>query len=199
MTAPKQPRPKRPSRKHVADRLLNGAISKDQIMCDYAIAPLDRLAIQMDEKWGIDRLPEIVSTATATKYGAAMALLNEAIEANDPALTQARAENCIRGLHAMNAEAEAAGKPQSRPDMLEFELDGFHFAILPDKDYWPAVREARPDLTLFSMREVAIALIAAKVNNPVILAAKQHFPKAEIKDFDAKLERATKLDDVIPF
>lgn len=194
--APKQPRPRR---QKAADRLLNAAVSKDQIMCDFALAPFDRLAIQMDNTWGIDRLPEIVSTATAAKYGAALALLNEAIDANDPALVQARADNCIRGLHAMNAEAEAAGKPKSRPDMLEFELNGFHFAILPDKDWWPAVREARPDLTLFSMREVAIALIAARADNPVIAAAKAAFPKAEIKELDAKLHRATPIDDHIPF
>lgn len=196
MTSPKQPRPRR---QKAADRILHAAVSKDQIVCDFALAPLDRLAMEYDRIWGIDRLPEIVSPATAKKYGEALALLNEAIDANDPALTQARSENCMRGMNAMNAEAEAAGKPKSRPDMLEFELDGFRFAILPDKDWWPTVREARPDLTLFSLREIAIALIAAKANNPVIMAAKAAFPKAEIKDFDAKLERATKIDDEIPW
>lgn len=196
MTAKK---PYRPRRQKAADRLTSIGFSKDQIMCDYALAPFDRLSIQMDERWGIDRLPEIVSPATAKRFGEAMALLNEAINAADPALTQARAENCMRGLNAMNAEAEAAGQQKSRPDMLEFELDGFHFAVLPDIAYWPEVRKHRPDLTLFSMREVAIALIATKANNPVIMAAKQAFEKAEIKDFDAKLVRATKLDDEIPF
>lgn len=194
--APKQ---SRPSRQKAADRLLSAAASKEQIMCDYALAPFDRAALEMDRIWGIDRLPEIVSVETATKYGAALALLNEAIDANDPERVKALANNCIRGLHAMNAEAEAAGKPKSRPDMLEFELNGFHFAILPDKDWWPAVRDARPDLTLFSLREVAIALIAARADNPVVAAAKAAFPKAEITELDAKLHRATKIDDEIPF
>lgn len=196
MTAPK---PKRPRRQKAADRLISAAASQEQIMCDYALAPLDRVALEYDRIWGIDRLPELVSPATAAKYGKAMALLNEAMDASDPALVQARAENCIRGLHAMNAEAEAAGKPKASPDVLEYELNGFHFAILPDKDQWPAVRAARPDLTLFSLREVAVLMIAARADNPVVNAAKAAFPKAEITEINAKLARATAIEDFIPF
>ena len=191
---------KRPRRKKAADRLLHGQMRKEQIMCDYAIAPLDRLAIQMDNKWGIDRLPEIVSPATATKYGAAMAHLNDCIERNNPDETRAAAENCIKGLRIMDAEATAAGQPQSRPDMLEFDLDGFQFAILPDKHWWPEVRKHRPDLQLFSLREVAIALKAMKADNPVIRAVKDAFPKAEITEIETKVKQAAQcLDDELPF
>jgi len=193
------PKPQRPRRQKAADRLISAAASKDQIMCDYGIAPFDRVALEYDRIWGIDRLPELVSTETAKKYGAALALLNEAIDANDPALVQARADNCIKGMHVMNAEAEAAGKPKAAPGMLEYELNGFHFAILPDKDYWPAVQEARPGLTLFSLREVAVLMMAARADNPVINAAKAAFPKSEITEINAKLARATALEDVIPF
>ena len=193
------PKPKRPRRQKAADRILNGQLHKDQIMADYALAPFDRLAIEMDNKWGIDRLPELVSPATAKKYGMAIALLNEAIDAADPALVQARAENCIRGLHAMDAEAEAAGKPKSRPDMLEYELDGLRFAVMPDSSYWPGIRKHRPDLVLFSLREVAIALIASRADNPVIRAAKDAFPKAEIFNLDTKVNKALAVEDEIPF
>jgi hypothetical protein len=196
MTAPRN---KRPRRQKAADRILNGQLHKDQIMADYALAPFDRAAIEMDNVWGIDRLPELVSPATARKYGEAMALLNEAIDAADPALVQARAENCIRGLHVMNAEAEAAGKPKSRPDMLEYELDGFRFAVMPDSAHWPEIRKQRPDLVLFSLREVAIALIASRADNPVIRAAKDAFPKAEIFNLDTKVNKALAVEDELPF
>jgi hypothetical protein len=191
--------PKRPRRQKAADRILNGQLHKDQIMADYALAPFDRLAIEMDNVWGIDRLPELVSPATARKYGMAMALLNEAIDANDPALVQAHAENCMRGLRAMNAAAVAAGQPKSRADMFEFDLDGFKFAVMRDSAHWPEIRKQRPDLTLFSMREVAIALIAARADNPVIRAAKEAFPKAEIFEIDSKTNRALAINDEIPF
>jgi len=195
--APKKPQ--RPRRKKAADRLIHGEVQKERILCDYAIAPLDRLAIQMDDKWGIDRLPEIVSVETATKFGAAMAHLNECIEQNDPDKVKAAAENCIKGLQVMDAEATLAGQPQSQPDMLEYKLDDeLHFAILPDKHWWPEVRKHRPDLQLFSLREVAIALKAAKADNPVIRAVKEQFPKAEISEIETKVKNAT-LDDPIPF
>ena len=48
---------KRPRRERKADRLMSPDATKAQIECDYAIAPMDRLALEMDRKWGIDRLP----------------------------------------------------------------------------------------------------------------------------------------------
>lgn len=191
-------RPRREKTKKF-DRFLSPDATAKETQVHYTLAPFDSAVREMDARWGVDRLPELVSVDTAQKYGFSVGKLNDAIIANDPELTAQWAGVCIRGLHAMNAEAEAAGKPKAHPDMLEYELNGFHFAILPDKDYWPAVQKARPDLTLFSLREVAILMMAAKADNPVINAAKAAFPKAEITQMNAKLERATKLDDVIPF
>lgn len=192
----RQPR-RQPTKKF--DRFLTPDASAEETKIHYTLAPFDNAVREMEKRWGIDRLPELVSIETAQKYGFSVGKLNDAIRAQDAELTAQWAAVCIRGLHAMNDEAEAAGKPKSRPDMLEFQLDDFHFAILPDKDWWPEVRKQRPDLTLFSLREVAIALIAARADNPVIAAAKAAFPKAEITKIDAKLHRATKIDDEIPF
>ena len=75
---------KQTKRQKKSDRILHGSQNRDAIMCDYALAPVDRLAIHMDEKWGIDVLPELVSVETAMKFGSAMAKMNAAIDANDP-------------------------------------------------------------------------------------------------------------------
>jgi hypothetical protein len=101
---------KRPRRERKADRLMSPDATKAQIECDYAIAPMDRLALEMDRKWGIDRLPELVTPEMATRYGQAMAHMNECIRLGDPAKCVAAANNCIRGLHAMDAEATKLGK-----------------------------------------------------------------------------------------
>jgi len=58
---------KQTKRQKKSDRILHGSQSKDDIMCDYALAPVDRLAIQMDEKWGIDVLPELVRVSMSEK------------------------------------------------------------------------------------------------------------------------------------
>lgn len=61
-------RPAKPKRQKKSDRLMYAGIRKEEMMCDMAIAPMDRLAEQMDTIWGVDRLPELVSPATAAKY-----------------------------------------------------------------------------------------------------------------------------------
>lgn len=178
-------RTNRPRRQRKGDRLLAPGASAEQIKCDYAIAPLDRMAIEYDRKWGIDRLPEIVSPETAQRYGAAMAHLNECIEASDPATVQAAAENCMRGLQAMDAEATASKKPTATGEFWEYELTGhdgnppFKFAIMADPHEWQTSQASRPDLRFFTMREVAIAL-QAHANSPLIDAVKKNFPASEV-------------------
>ena len=192
---------KRPYRQKKADRLLTPGAdrSPDQIQCDYAVAPLDQRAREMDRKWGVDRLPELVSPETAQKYGSAMAKLNAAIDADDPKETLVRAQVVMRGLTAMDAEAEAAGAPKASPHVIEAEIDGWHFGILTDPAYWPAVTEARPDLTLFTMREIATNLRTAQMHHPMIEAAKK-IGGAEIINIKPRLDAAfwERGDDLPP-
>ncbi len=82
----------RGKRQKKSDIILHGNQSKDAIMCDYALGPVDRMANQMDQKWGIDRLPELVSVELAQKYGRQVGLMNEAVADNDVERTQKKAE-----------------------------------------------------------------------------------------------------------
>jgi len=127
-------------------------------MTDYAVAPFDRKAEEMDEKWGIDRLVELVSAETAAKYGSAMAKFNDAIDAGDPSVTAARAQVCIRGMEAMDAEAAAAGAQRASMDVWEVEVAGELYGVMRDARSWQAIKAQRPEMTLVSLREVALAL-----------------------------------------
>ena len=192
----------RPQRKGKADRLIYSGVPKAEMECDYAVAPLDRLAARMDEKWGVDRLPELVSVETARKYGSAMAKLNAAIEAHDPEETNLRAQVCMRGLAAMDREATEAGQPTASADYWECEVEGFRFAVMKDAGHWKACQAERPDLRFFSLREIGIALKALKIDGPMFAEVKKHFPTAEITRV-AK-QAATPVDfetggDPIPF
>jgi len=190
---------KRPRRQKKGDRLLDRDATQNEIMCDKAVAVMDRLAIQMDERWGVDRLPELVSIETAQKYGAALAKLNAALKAGDPKEVAHRAQVCMRGLKAMNDEAEAAGQPKASADYWEYDIDGFKFAVMKDGGHWMACKDARPDLRFFTMREIGVALRALNIDNPIFAEIKKHFPQAQI---DSIAERATDretLDDPIPW
>jgi hypothetical protein len=190
---------KRPRRQKRGDYLLDRDATQKEIQCDKAVAVMDRLAIQMDEKWGVDRLPELVSIETAQKYGSASAKLNAALKEGDPAEVAKRALVCMRGLKAMNDEAEAAGQPQASADYWEYELDGFKFGVLKDDAHWMACQEARPDLRFFTLREIAVALRALKIDNPIFAEIKKHLPEPQVTSIAERASEPRSLDEPIPF
>lgn len=189
----------RPKRQKKGDRLLNADAQKTEIQCDYGVAPLDRVALDYDRKWGIDRLPELVTPETAEKYGYSISRLNEAMAASDPEQCKAWVAVCIRGLHAMDAEATRLGRPEASGDYWEYEMDGFKFGVLRDSAEWKTAQDARPDLKFYSMREVAVALKAVKLDNPMFAEIKNSFPKAEVTNIKPRSPLELELDDEIPF
>lgn len=89
---------KSPRRGKKHDMIVNPGASREQIMVDMAVVAFDRTALEMDRKWGIDRLVDLVTPDMAIKYGQALARMNEAIsDGSDPTLAQRRANDCVRG------------------------------------------------------------------------------------------------------
>ena len=176
-----QTRQRRPK---TSDRLLYPDANAADIQCSYGVAPFDRVATEMELKWGIDRLPALVSPAMAAKYGAAMAHLNDCIGKQLPAECTAAAENCIKGLRAMDAEATANGAQQATGEVIEYELElpsgePFKFGIMADDREWQTAKARRPELVLFSMREAALAL-HAYMTKPLQDELAAHFPEAKV-------------------
>lgn len=187
----------RPRRERKADTLICPGATAAEIACDYAIAPFDRVARDMDREWGVDRLPELVRPALASRFGAAMAHLNDCIGRGDAAACAAAAENCIKGMRAMDAEARAAGHRPLPADVWIYELEGRRFGVVREAGDWTTLQESQPGLTIYSLREVAIALQSYKSALPIIEAAKAAFPGAQITAVRSKL--AEDLEDEIPF
>jgi hypothetical protein len=184
----------RPTRQKKDDRILHKGATANEIKADLALAPFDAAVREMDRKWGIDRLPELVSVESAAKWGKAMAGLNGAIDAHDPDKTKFWVEVCLRGLASMDAEAVSLGRSVSDPDIWEYELDGTVFGIIADNREWPAAYAKRPGIAIYTLREVAVALQAHK--NGLVSAVKIAFPGAEIKAIRRKPED---LEDEIDF
>jgi hypothetical protein len=193
--ARKSQQPRRPVRQKKSDRLLHGDQEPNTIMADYALAPLDRLALDMDRRWGIDMLPELVSAETAMKYGSAMSKLNAAINDSDPAMVRERAEIAMRGLVAMDKEAEALGAQRASTDVWEVQVDdGVTIGIMRDGRSWQTVKEQRPDLNLVTLREVAVALQFFNANQ-FISETKKNFPDADV----IGISKNAIMDGEIPF
>jgi len=189
-------KPGRQTRQKKSDRILHGSQSKDAILCDYALAPVDRMAIEMDKKWGIDVLPELVSISMSQKYGSAVAKMNAAVEAGDPEECKKRAEVVVRGMQAMDAEAERVGAQRASTDVWEVEVNGKVYGVMRDGRSWRTIKEQRPELELLTMREVALAYQfwqESKIEE-FEQAAKKSFPGAEVVNITGKT-----FDDPIPF
>jgi hypothetical protein len=190
--------PKRPTRQRKADRLMHHGKSQGEIQCDYALGPFDRMAYDMDKKWGVDMLCELVSPETAAKYGSAMAKLNAAIDAQDPAMVAARAAVCMRGMQAMDAEATAAGKQPASDDVWILAFSGKQVGLLKNGRGWKAVHAAHPDLQLITENDVILALEAFEASKLGQMKAmiEGSFPEAEVTRFVVNKEE---LEDAIPF
>ena len=169
----------RPTRQKKDDRILHKGATANAIKADLSLAPFDKAVRDADKRWGVDRLPELVSTESAAKWGKAMAGLNGAIDAEDPDKVKFWVEVCIRGLEAMDAEAVSLGRPVSDPMIWEHEYEGTVYGIIEDGREWPAAYAKRPGIAIHTMREVAVALHAHR--NGLVDAVKLAFPGAEVK------------------
>lgn len=190
--------PNRPRRQRKGDRLLVPGATAAEIQCDYALAPFDRAARQMDETWGVDRLPELVAPETAARYGSAMAKLNAALDADDPNEVAARAGVATRGLAALDAEARRLGHSPLPPETWPFQdAHGAPCVLIRDTQQWHVAAAAFPGATIYTLRE-AINALAVYRDGPVA-AIKKHFPEAEVTAARPKTELETELQDEIPF
>lgn len=190
--------PKRPTslrRKNKSDRLIHPDATANEIRCDMMLAPFDKACADMEAKWGIDRLPELVSVETAEKWGSAMAKLNAAIMAGDIEETKSRVGVCVRGLAALDAEATAAGHKPKRPDVWEAEYNGRVFSVIQDVKDWinADVPEGR---RIYTMREVAVALDA--MDRGLFSAIKDAIPGAQVVAVRNE-EPAPYYNDDLPF
>lgn len=75
-----------------------------------AIAPVDEAFRQSELRWGVDRLPRMVCSATLESYRRGWVLWRKAIEHGDAAAAQQVGPKMIAALAFMDAEATAAGQ-----------------------------------------------------------------------------------------
>ena len=158
-----------------------------------ALKPLDRLAREMELKWGAGRLPALVEPELASLFGKAKDKLNEAIQCNDPDVIVRRVQVMIRGWEKLDAVASAAELETLPARTLGYTHAGrAYVVVLEPQDYDVARKAAQEGATVVSLAELieAYKIIEGRISG--VLAA---FPGAQIKGACAP----SKLDDDIPF
>jgi hypothetical protein len=157
-----------------------------------ALAPLDRLAREMERKWGCGRLPSLVEPELAARFGRAQDKLNEAIRLNDATDIARRVGVVMRGWEALDAAAMEIGAERLPARTIGVEHGGRAWVIVLDPvDY----DKARAD-HIGGGQVVALAELieAYKIVSGRIAGVLEAFPGAQIR-----APSGARLDDPLPF
>jgi hypothetical protein len=170
------------------DDLTNHGVSANEAAIAGALIPLDRVAVEMEAKWGVGVLPTLVSPELAGKFESARRRLDQAIEAADPAEVAKRAEIMIKGWRALDREAAGSNLPAS---WLCIEGDdGKKWCFVDHESSIPSAKRNLPDHDVWSLREVArvlsenslLARVAAKWPEAEVVAARVNRSKGDLND-----------------
>lgn len=161
---------------------------------------LDAIAISYERRWGLGRLPRLVSAETATKWATALALLESDWPPAGQTWEAVRA-SLARGWAALEAEATARGHAPLPGPVAEAEWEkGRVFAVALDGDHKQALevrakQDGRQHYSVWTVAEIA-KLIAAI---PLVGDIKDTWPGAEIMGRPQPRPVGKMPDDDIPF
>lgn len=143
-----------------------------------ALRPLDRVAVEMESKWGVGRLPRLVAPDLAARFGSARDKLNEAIRANDGEAVAKRAAVMIRGWQALDAAATEAGCEALPLRTIGVKHEGRSYVVVWDRGDVHKAATIAPDASLVvTIQELLVAYEALRQK---IAGIKEAFPGAEL-------------------
>ena len=167
----------------------------------------DHLAIEMERKWGADRLRLLVSVELRERFDRQRLLYNAAVWHKDLEEVRVQAARMVKAYQVLDAAAKAAGAPQLSPLVWELALtDGTVVAIVRDPEDARAVRVEGRQVVTYDLEELGRML---EVYHEVT-KVKEAFPGATVTQLrrqsisdpldairDAK-DLDQPLDDMVP-
>lgn len=159
-----------------------------------ALEPLDRVAVEMEGKWGVGRLPRLVTPDMAAKFASARQKLDEAIRANDLDAVVAKASVMIRGWKALDQAATEAGH-KTHPEAVWSKLHrGTTYTIVLDRaDVSKVAKDSKHPATVVTLDELLVVWDDFQ-GRRVIEETKTLFPGATVEKAGI-----TEMDDDIPW
>ena len=152
---------------------------------------LDTVSRSMEMKWGVDRLPRLVSEILRIKFDQQRNLLNEAIKSNDAARIAKQSEGMRRAWIALDQAATADGH-RPLPEAVWTAKHKSGDIVTVFRDDAQLVDIAAAGGVSFTLEEL-VKLIPAEV-----LVAKREFHGIKVVDVRDKTKDED-LNDEIPF
>lgn len=161
-----------------------------------AITELDICVSGFEKRWGVDRLPELVSVETQEKYWRQVDKLDAAIESSDADLAIKYAGGMMRAYTAMQSEARDRGHAELKGEWFECETDdGRVLIVAPSFEESHKAAKERPGCLIYAMPEVA-AIVCRDEAGRFVNAVKEVFPAATV---ESVRQVKDDLNDEIPF
>jgi hypothetical protein len=145
-----------------------------------ANAALDRVAVDLERTWGVNRLPELVAPDLAAKFATAQEQCDEAIRSGDTAAAAGKATALVRGWKALDAAARAAGHTPGDLGAVWFaSVQGRSFAVCLHTADVGALAALHRDHEAVSLEEL-LRLLDANELGRFVSKANRAFPGIEL-------------------
>jgi len=160
-----------------------------------AVDHLDAVAAEMEIKWGVGRLPELVAPSLADKFKQQQAIVDAHIEANDSQAAADAADAMVRAWQALDSAAQISG---ALP-IFQTQWQG----TTPAGQKVRLVRQAKSSLNILEDGELMLTfdevLLLVDKMPDLLREVKAAFPSTITRITDKSAEMDWKLGDEIPF
>ena len=145
-----------------------------------ATAALDRVAVDLERIWGVNRLPELVAPDLAAKFAIARQQCDQAISSGDTEAAAGKAAALARGWKALDAAARAAGHTPGDLGAVWFaSVQGRSFAVCLHTADVGALAALHRDHEAVSLEEL-LRLLDANELGRFVSKANRAFPGIEL-------------------
>ena len=159
---------------------------------------VDQRGREMDERWGIGRLPMLVPIEWAERFHAQHKLFNAAVWEFDLPLVRQHGEAMLRAYDKLDELARSANGEPLPAHQWEFETpEGLVILVQDLRDTGRAQRHGR-EAQVWALDEIANVIRC----HPILAAAKTSFPGAQVVSVRPSKTTLAELDDElsdIPF
>ena len=170
-----------------------------------ALDGVDALAIELERKWGVDRLRLLVSRETRERFDRQRYKLRQAVEHGQLIEVQTEAERMLRAYRYADNEATEAKASPMQPEVWEVALpDGEVVALVRDTPTAHAVLAEGRQVAVYTLDEVAHLIShyqmikAAKMTFPGAVVVATRWPTDPLRDIDSPTGLDSPMNDELP-
>jgi hypothetical protein len=144
---------------------------------DLIVRSVDQRGREMDQRWGIGRLPMLVPIDVAERFRVQQRKFSSAVWEYDAAEVQKHGEAMLRAYAKLDELAVACGASTAPPEQWEFEVAGELVILVKDLKDTGRVETNGRAAQVWSLDEIANVISA----HPILNAAKSAFPGAVVE------------------